>query len=156
MRWGTRLSAILAGLTLTGCVGEFDREELVREQLNAARDQWEDAGYEDYSIVVRRACGDCQGATQFARLIVRNNARVSATFFETGDSVSAAELVLYPTVLDLFDFIDDAIREGADEVTVSYDGLLGYPTAIYVDRTVDTLNDETAYSAHSVEPLDPA
>jgi hypothetical protein len=104
-------------------------------------------------MVIRRACGDCEGATQFARVIVRNNARESATFFDTGDPVSNAELALYPTVLELFEFLDTSLRQGADEITVQYDALLGFPTSIYVDRAADLLNDETAYTAHTVEPL---
>jgi hypothetical protein len=149
-----RGAILLAGLTLAACgVGDFDGEELLREQLQAARDQWSSAGNEDYTMVIRRACGDCEGATQFARVIVRNNARESATFFDTGDPVSNAELALYPTVLELFEFLDTSLRQGADEITVQYDALLGFPTSIYVDRAADLLNDETAYTAHTVEPL---
>lgn len=155
-RWSAvpREMVLAAGLLLAGCsVGEFNREELVREQLDAARNQWISAGYEDYSFVVRRACGNCQGGTEFARIVVRNNARESGTFFESGDAVPDAELALYPTILELFDVIDDAIRDGAAEITVQYNSLLGYPSAIFVDRVVDTLNDELSYTAHTVEPL---
>ncbi|MGH7502598.1 MAG: DUF6174 domain-containing protein [Longimicrobiales bacterium] len=156
MRGSTTSGAVLVATLLasTNCsVGDFDPREVVREQLDAARDRWSAAGYEDYSVIIKRACGNCQGGTEFARLIVRNNARESATFFETGDTVPAEELPLYLTVLELFDVIDDALREGADEITVQYDALLAYPTAIFVDRVAETLNDEIAYTAHTVEPL---
>jgi hypothetical protein len=136
-----------------GCIGDYDPIDLVRDQLQGARDRWSAAGHEDYSFVVRRACGNCEGGKEFARVIVRNNARESATFLDTGAAVLAAELPLYPTVLELFDFIDQALRQGADEITITYDPLLAYPTAIFVDRVAEELNDETAYTAHSVEPL---
>lgn len=154
MRGAGRGATLAAGLLLAACgVGDFDSEDLIRDQLNEARQQWSRAGYEDYSFVIRRACGDCQGGTQFARIVVQNNGRVSGTFFESGQPVPAGELSLYPTVIELFDFIDSAIRQDFDQITVQYDALLGYPTSIYLDRVAETLNDETAYTAHTLQEL---
>ena len=42
----------------------------------------------------------------------------------------------------LFEVIQDAIDDEADQITVSYDSELGYPTNIEIDYNVNAIDDE--------------
>jgi hypothetical protein len=149
-QWWT--CAVVMALSLASCgVTEIDSKGLLRERLEAARTQWRNEGYTDYTIVLRRSCTNCQGGTEPAAVIVRDGARVSATFVETGQPVPPGELPLYFTVNELFDFVEEAINADADEMIVSYNPLLGYPSSIFVDFVTETLNEEMAYTVTSVE-----
>lgn len=59
-----------------------------------------------------------------------------------GAPVTAAFFDQYNTVDKLFALIQQAIAEGADEVAVTYDPTLGYPTEIKLDGSTQIADDE--------------
>ena len=55
------------------------------------------------------------------------------------------------TVEALFAKVGDALA-GADALTVTYDGVLGYPTRIEIDWTRNVTDDETAFEVRDFTP----
>jgi hypothetical protein len=58
--------------------------------------------------------------------------------------------LLYLSVDGLFAVIQAAIDGGADEITVSWDPQLGYPTDLYIDYQSGAVDDEVAYTARDL------
>lgn len=106
--------------------------------LRTAQVRWNNAGVEDYTVVVQHLCF-C-GYVRPVRITVRSGAVVSSVDAETGEPVPT-----YATVRDitaLFTLIRKAIDDGADRLEVTYDAQLGYPTFINIDYIKNAVDDE--------------
>ena len=58
----------------------------------------------------------------------------------------------YHTINRLFDVIQNAIDDEADQITVSYDSEFGYPTNIEIDRNINAIDDEYVLTATRFSP----
>ncbi|MDX1545404.1 MAG: DUF6174 domain-containing protein [Rhodothermales bacterium] len=147
------LALLLLPVLLGGCAllgdGGGPRSELERRQQ-----QWARQGFDAYTYDLNIAC--------FCPYFGPVHITVRA------DTVAALEFRLPPdvpppseherrffsrTVEDLFDVIDDALREGADELDVEYHPEFGYPTHISIDYYEDAVDDEIGYTASNLQPL---
>ena len=58
----------------------------------------------------------------------------------------------YHTIDSLFDVIQDAITDEADQLTLSYDSEFGYPTNVAIDYNVSAIDDEYTLTANAYSP----
>ena len=58
----------------------------------------------------------------------------------------------YHTIDSLFDVIQDAIADEADQLTVSYNSEFGYPTNVEIDRMINAIDDEYTFTASAYSP----
>ncbi len=70
----------------------------------------------------------------------------------SGEAFADSLFGLFYTVQGLFDVVQDAIDSGADEVSVTYDPDLHYPTEINIDRIKGAIDDELRVFASDLEP----
>lgn len=135
------LAAVLASAALatSGC-----GNGLSADALQQAEQRWSDAGLDTYAFTLTSECGE-------RALIGTFDIRVEAGAVADVEAVtdSATWVVdeqpeLIPTVDDLFALLHDAAD--ADEVTVSYDADLGYPTSIDIDWERAGIDDEECYT----------
>jgi hypothetical protein len=150
IRAATRLALVLM-LASCGLLDPDGGSE--RARLAEARGQWALRSIDSYDFVLQRSCF-CGGGTQPARVAVRDGVRTSVVFVEDGSAVPAQFAGLYLTVPELFDFIEDAIDRGAHSIQVRYHGTLGYPTSIQVDYDASAIDEEMAFTATDLVPLD--
>ena len=61
---------------------------------------------------------------------------------------------MFPTVDGLFDFLEDAIDRGAEEIEVAFDPDLGLPTTVRVDYRLAAVDEEIGYEVEKLLPID--
>lgn len=142
------LPLLLTSCTLLGDDG--DR----RSELERRRQQWERQGIDSYEYELNIACF-CPyfGPVQ---ITVRADTVAALAFDPPPDlpPPTEAQSAFYDrTVDDLFDVIERAFRQGADDLEVEYHDALGYPTRISIDYYENALDDEIGYTVYSLTPL---
>ena len=128
------LAAILAGLSAcTSATAPAD-------ELAAARRQWTENGPQSYSYTLARSCECLPEQTGPVVITVQDGAVVSRVYASTGTPVATAYQSLFPSIEGVFDLVDEAIRQGAEQLDVDYHRTLGYPVNIAINlhlRPVD-------------------
>lgn len=119
--------------------------ELTLSALENQRARWEESGVLDYRFQYRELCVCGQSAMRQATIEVRGGEVVSIT--GTGAPEGTESPADFPTIDDLFDRIEDAIRDEAAALSVSYDPELGYPTEIIIDYDYGAQQDEVTIDA---------
>ena len=141
------ISAILPLLLLTGCAifGEDDDPSEVAQQ----RRQWERLGIDAYEYDLTIFCF-CPHVDP-VRVQVRADTVFSVILVETGAPVE--EPFRARTIDELFDVIEDAVAQKADQLDVEYDEAFGYPSRIYVDYRITIADEEMTFVAENLRPL---
>ena len=145
------LGALLLSVTLPACTTSPDDPG---DDLFANRRQWQSQRIADYQIQFRLSCFCIVDVTQPVVLQVRNNAIVSVTRVSDGAAVPAPQWEgRYYTVDQMFALIADAKAKGADQVNVSYDPQLRYPTSVTIDQSVRIADEERYFEMSGLTPL---
>ena len=149
-----RLFLALAYAAGAGCDESLST---VADQLELAMNKWEANGYPTYSMRFERTCF-CRPGDLTATLHIDAGRVVSfedATAF--GDTLSDSLLVAWDITLasfksvdGLFDVIDAAIKLDADDIAVSYHGVLGYPLLIDIDYNIEIIDEEIVYQTSNL------
>lgn len=119
--------------------------ELTLSALENQRARWEESGVVDYRFDYRERCVCGQSAMLRATIEVRDGRVTSVS--DTGAPPGTEPLTAFPTIDDLFDRIEEAIRDEAAALSVSYDPVLGYPTEIIIDFDYGAEQDEVTIDA---------
>lgn len=119
--------------------------ELTLSALENQRARWEDSGVVDYRFDYRERCVCGQSAMRRATIEVRGGQVASVS--DTGAPPGTEAITAFPTIDDLFDRIEEAIRDEAAALSVSYDPDLGYPTEIIIDFDYGAEQDEVTIDA---------
>jgi hypothetical protein len=136
--------SLLLSLLLSGC-SLIDGDDA---DLDDARDRWEAAGVDDYTMSQTRPCFCPQEFTGPFEVRVSNGAITSVRF--EGAAVPADRAL---TVEQVFDVIEEAYRERAEEVQVTYHPTLGYPTDLFIDYVEEVADDERGVQITDFEAL---
>ena len=75
-------------------------------------------------------------------------------YFLSGDPVAPEWQPVFPTVDGLFDFLEDAVDRGAEEIEVAFDPGFGLPTTVRVDYRLAAADEEIAYEVEKLVPID--
>jgi hypothetical protein len=121
----------------------------VRRQAALNRARWNAQHLDSYSYEYSRYCF-CVFEVVGVRIEVRDGEVVGA--WEANDAPVQHPLSMYPTVNDLFDFIDEAARSNPDFIDAKYDAERHYPTAITVDYNYSYADDEIGHQAGGLVP----
>ena len=133
---------VLASTTmLASCSNDVSGPRGPRTELEANRQKWQSRGSRDYTLTMSKLCF-CIDVGPF-NVTVANDSVVAAT--RTSDGKPAEHRYL-PTVTKLFDFIEQAINEGAVEIRVTYDPDLGYPREVVYDLSTRLADEEVTYT----------
>jgi len=115
----------------------------VHNPLNA-RARWEASAPSDYSFVLERNCY-C-AAPNHVRIQVRGGKVVQVEDLQSGRRLTdEAILAQYPTIDQLLALIDRAVQKKPDNLTITYDRHLGYPSRIYIDYSYRMADEEVDY-----------
>jgi hypothetical protein len=134
------LGALLLSVTLPACTTSPDDPG---DDVGANRRHWQSQRIADYQIHFRMSCFCIPDVTAPVVLQVRGGAIVSVARVSDGAAVPPSRWVgVYYTVDQMFALIADAQAKGADEVRVSYDPVLRYPTTVFIDQSIRLADDE--------------
>lgn len=148
-----RAGAVVGAAALvSGCADSLS-VQATAQASGDHRAAWEAAGLRDYRYEHRRSCECPPETTQLVQIEVRDGTVQAVVFAGTGEPVSSELVSAFPTVDELFDLIDDAIRRNADLLEVTYDGALGYPKTLRIDYRREVADDEMEIEASNLEPL---
>jgi len=135
------LVGLILALSMAACSNPFSASD----ELEDAREKWEDQGIDSYRITVRESCFcPIELGGPFVVTVVRG--RIASVVYagEGADVVPDERIPL--TVDELFDTVETAGREAA-KVEAEYDPTYGFPATIFVDRIQNAVDDEVYYSA---------
>ena len=119
-------------------------------ETEEAREKWAAFQNGDYSYTVTRSCFCGNAGTYWIQVVGGEITIVQRV--EDHEYLPEDQFEYLPTVEDLFDLIDRALREGADEVQYAFDPDAGYPSSITIDWIRPAVDDEIHYSVHSAAP----
>jgi hypothetical protein len=126
MRFSSSASAAVAAvvLVISGC---SSGPVSPQQGLASARTRWSARAPASYDMVIEKSCECVPGASGAVWIAVRNGATVSRTYLNGGEPVPAQFAGAFPSVPELFEVIDQAIRAGTRPLDLKYDPVLGYP-----------------------------
>jgi hypothetical protein len=165
LRFG--FAACVLGVAFAGHVSAQDRGRAAEKpaaasaqpalELAAARAKWRSAGLSSYEYGYRKFC-ECHPDTPPETIVTVREGQVVGVRHRPVDYAKEVpgdpeRFKFYWTVDGLFDLVAAALDRGAS-VRVSYDGALGFPTAIYVDYDAQFIGDEVDLKLTSVNRLD--
>lgn len=157
-QWRSVMVAPVLTLTLTlavaGC-GILDPDGGVRGELEENRDLWESTRPAAYDMVVERLCFCTDQARGPVRVTVQGTTATERVYTGSGEPVSSDLASLFPTVIGLFDVIEDAIDRDAHELRVTYDQSTGIPVDIWIDYDEHIADEEQGYSVTLQPPAAP-
>jgi hypothetical protein len=141
---------LVAALAFGACSGGTSPNARLRVEAEWNRARWRGRHVQSYTYEYRRGCF-C-GVYGLVRLHVANGAVVAVTPIDAYISPLVDPLTAFPTVDELFDVVIDA-ADRADDLRVTYDRDLGYPTSISIDYDVKYADDEIFHSAEKLTPV---
>lgn len=141
--------AALAALAMPACSN--NPFELTEASYNEHRALWRTHALANYSFEYNEVC-ECPPVLSAPNLVEVRNGRVwQVTLTESGQLLNPETEALFPSINDLFDRIDEAIRLEAASIDVSYHPTLGYPIEIAIDYDPMTIDDETTITVLNLE-----
>ena len=120
-------------------------------ELGAARARWEAQGLDDYVFELGTTCF-CPPEYLGPFLVEVVDGSVASVAFADGTDADPPSDGPYRTVDDIFDVIETAIAEEADELRVTYDPETGVPVDLWIDARFDMADEELGITAELVEP----
>lgn len=131
---------------ITACLRNNDGEDLgrAREELNYNLSKWQDADIHDYQFIYNRFCF----CLPMQDVVINVQAdKVDSAFYKlTGEYLTADQLVELPTIVSLFNTIEDAINRGAYKLTATYDDNYGYPVDVSIDYDKNAIDEEFGFN----------
>lgn len=121
--------------------------------LDANRDRWLESGVDSYRYRFRWVCFCVPDHVRAVDVTVLNGAVASVVDAETRQPLDAAEAANYRTILQLFDFLGDAIDRPAHDIRAGFDPTLGFPSEAYVDYVANIADEELGFRVDWVERL---
>lgn len=125
-------------------------QQLNAAELEAARALWRSQGFFHYRYRYDLGCF-CRPPRNLV-IEVFDNRMAELRDPATGEPVDTWLLDLFFTIDDLFDYLEASL-ESADSVQAQFDPTLGFPTAVYIDRIREAIDDELSIHVSDVEAL---
>lgn len=110
-----------------------------------ARARWVRQQPAAYEIKVLRGCECLPETIGPVTILVRRGQAESRYYARTQEPVPVQYAPLFPTVDGLFELIEEAARQGAARLDVTYNPRFGYPVRVNIDYRADHADDEIAY-----------
>lgn len=130
------------------------RHAELRAEIAAQRAKWAAQRIDDYQLTFSRVCFCAPEGAGLVVLSVLEDEPVELLYFLSGDPVAPEWQSVFPTVHGLFDFLEDAIDRGAEQIDVDFDPDLGLPTSVRVDYRIAAADEEIGYEIEKLLPID--
>ena len=121
-------------------------------ELKENRKLWRSQRFKTYQFTYQQQCFCVPPANTPLKVSVKNGKITQVINLNTNQSITDLD---FPNNIDqLFEIIETAIKENADEILVNYDATLGYPTRIAIDYQTMLADDEVTYLAENLVKLE--
>jgi hypothetical protein len=122
-----------------------------QRDLERHRERFDDAVGDRYRVTYENNCFCPIEATRPVRLTVRNGAVTEVVRLSDGVLIPQTQWAAYRTVEEIFDTIDEGLRNAAKQVNVDYHPRYGYPEEVLVDYNMAA----DAFVGFKLRDLDP-
>jgi hypothetical protein len=149
------VAAALATLLWVGLLGAcsvLDPEDDARDEMESARERWESVGPSAYRTTQTHVCF-CGTEVRGPVMVRVTAAGTTRTYVSDGRAVPATHTQFFPTVEELFDEIESALDDGADQVRATYDPTTGAPLDVFIDYSERTADEEQGWTLTPPEPI---
>lgn len=146
--------AVMLLISLVFLGAGCNSEDGVRQSLSRHQNQWVSQSIESYRYQLGITCFCLVEISRPVTIEVRNGATHSVSYLADGTAADAKYFEKYDTIDELFLIIDDAIDQKADEIKVTYDEELGFPTRIHIDFMKEAVDDEMTYDITEFQILE--
>ena len=139
------LGAILAAGTLAACIGQ---------SIDAHYRAWRNLGIHNYQFEYQRLCF-CPGSGAWWRVTVKGDSAVNVQLVDTGSArrgLNYASQLPQPTIPDLFHDLTRDSRPALAQLHVEYNELWHFPSAMKVDPSPTTIDDEWELTVRNFRP----
>ncbi len=144
----------LALMVMAGsCHSSTGPGRIAQAQLDSAKHRWQTRGIVSYEYVIRHLCF-CGYANVAIRVRVRNGAVESQTIVDTGEPLPMSVGPGAQTIDGRFQVIADAISQHAHSIQATYDDLLGFPRAVFIDYLANAADEEYGFTVDSFAALE--
>ena len=121
--------------------------EIIKANLDINKQKWALRNIKSYQYNYKVSCFCLDEVTQNKQVTVYDGAVTEAFFIKTSEYITKEQLSNIKTVDKLFKVIDDAIKNKAYRIIVSYNQNYGYPEQISIDKVENIADDEITYYA---------
>lgn len=144
-----KLIYIFIALALAACsMGKLS--ELERNQQ-----KWQDANVSHYRFSLFVGCF-CVFSQDMPLNIEVQDGKVVSMEYQSGNAIDESSREVfrhYETIDQIFAELEKDLNGEADEVTVAYDSVYGYPAQVNIDFVKDATDDEIALNISAFEKL---
>jgi hypothetical protein len=112
--------------------------------VTAARDRWTQHATAGYRFDWQRGCECPPELTRSMEITVASGQITSAVYADDRSPVADQFRATLLTIDGVFDKIQMAIDQRPDEIRLSFDPALGYPTSVFVDYSHQIADEELA------------
>ncbi|MCE9646103.1 MAG: DUF6174 domain-containing protein [Chloroflexi bacterium] len=126
-------------------------------ELEKNRQTWQASGITHYRFSLNIGCF-CAFRNQVPLTVEVQDNRVVSMAYSDGTLVAETDpnfpvFSQHATIERIFSELEAGLTGGADEVTVTYDPVRGFPSDIYFDYIKAAADDELSLSVSNFEPL---
>jgi len=137
------LIPIIIGCFFISCSSDELSEEKI--ELNRARQIWNNAQIQNYSMNERISCF-CGGLLEW-KVFVKNGIKDRVEYDDTQAFGQTYDDIFQQarTVEDVFGFIEELLGKDLASLIIEYDQVYGYPSFVSIDYNENIADDEIAY-----------
>jgi Family of unknown function (DUF6174) len=141
----TRSIASLAALALAGCLAFVAPDDPIAiRDLVSARARWNLHGATAYTLRGSTQCFCVMGGRE-VDIEVLNGQVTRVTYADSGTPLPSELGASFRSVEQLFDIIDEAVRQDAHRIEVTYDPRRGFPTRLWIDWSERIADEEYGF-----------
>jgi len=134
-------------------VAACDSQNSVRRELDLHQRQWARQDIASYRYQLKVRCFCPTEVTDPVVVEVKDRTASSVVYAASGQAAESRYFERYDTMDEVFLVIDDALKRGAEEISVTYDETVGFPASIYIDFVKQAVDDEIAYEVTEFRAL---
>ena len=139
------LLAVLLLASASGGCSDLGPEDELLQHVENARTRWNAARPQRYTYSLRRTC-ECTPDMAGPVSVTVQGTEAVAWHYPDGRDVAAELHAHFPSVDGLLAMIEEAVREGAWDVNVQYDGATGVPVYVGIDYEQFVFDEEAIYN----------
>uniref|UniRef100_UPI0030DA0D0D DUF6174 domain-containing protein n=1 Tax=Crocosphaera watsonii TaxID=263511 RepID=UPI0030DA0D0D len=129
-----------------------DNNSPLRETLEENRQLWRSQTIKNYQYIYQQQCFCPPPSNNALKVSVKNDKLSQVVNLNNNQVIT--DLTSPKTIEELFNIIEDAIKRNADEMQISYDPTLGYPTRVAIDYEKILVDEEITYTVTNLSKLD--
>lgn len=151
------VTGILIGLLMVMIINilpsygnQGNNSPLIRE-LQENRQLWRSQQIKNYQYIYQQQCF-CTPPSNIPLKVSIKNDKITQVVNLNNDQL-ITDLTFPKTINELFHIIKDAIQRNADEILITYDTTLGYPTHVAIDYQKILADEEITYTVKDLNKL---